>query len=263
MEIEMRGINKSFGNNAVLNNAGFVLSTGEIHALMGENGAGKSTLMKILTGVYTKDAGQVIVDGQEVCYKNAREAEKAGIVFIHQELNVLFDLTVEENMFLGKEIKKKCGVCDKKAMRREVEKILKRLGVEIDPGQRMEELSVGQQQMVEIAKALMVNAKVIIMDEPTLGIDPEGMRELLALIRDLSRRENRTILISSHQLYQIQQICDRVGLFVKGQLVACGTVEELADMAVFLLSPLSSHTTGQWVVVDGGYTHLDRTLTAR
>ena len=96
----------------------------EIHALMGENGAGKSTLMKILTGVYTKDVGQVIVDGQEVCYKNAREAEKAGIVFIHQELNVLFDLTVEENMFLGKEIKKKCGVCDKKAMRREVEKIL-------------------------------------------------------------------------------------------------------------------------------------------
>ncbi|WP_024853568.1 sugar ABC transporter ATP-binding protein [Mediterraneibacter gnavus] len=140
MEIEMRGINKSFGNNAVLKNAGFVLSTGEIHALMGENGAGKSTLMKILTGVYTKDAGQVIVDGEEVCYKNAREAEKAGIVFIHQELNVLFDLTVEENMFLGKEIKKKCGVCDKKAMRREVEKILKRLGVEIDPGQRMEEI---------------------------------------------------------------------------------------------------------------------------
>lgn len=140
MEIEMRGINKSFGNNAVLKNAGFVLSTGEIHALMGENGAGKSTLMKILTGVYTKDAGQVIVDGEEVCYKNAREAEKAGIVFIHQELNVLFDLTVEENMFLGKEIKKKCGVCDKKAMRREVERILKRLGVEIDPGQRMEEI---------------------------------------------------------------------------------------------------------------------------
>lgn len=140
MEIEMRGINKSFGDNAVLKNAGFVLSTGEIHALMGENGAGKSTLMKILTGVYTKDAGQVIVDGQEVCYKNAREAEKAGIVFIHQELNVLFDLTVEENMFLGKEIKKKCGVCDKKAMRREGEKILKRLGVEIDPGQRMEEI---------------------------------------------------------------------------------------------------------------------------
>lgn len=164
MQIEMRGIDKSFGGNAVLKSAGFLLDHGEIHALMGENGAGKSTLMKILTGVYTRDAGTVIVDGQEVCYKNPQEAEKAGIVFIHQELNVLFDLTVEENMFLGKEIKKGFGVCDKKAMRQEVKKILDRLGVNIDPGQRMNELSVGQQQMIEIAKALMVDAKVIIMD---------------------------------------------------------------------------------------------------
>ena len=100
MQIEMRGIDKSFGGNAVLKNAGFLLDDGEVHALMGENGAGKSTLMKILTGVYTKDAGQVIVDGKEVCYNNPQEAEKAGIVFIHQELNVLFDLTVEENMFV-------------------------------------------------------------------------------------------------------------------------------------------------------------------
>ena len=131
MEIEMRGINKSFGNNAVLNNAGFVLSTGEIHALMGENGAGKSTLMKILTGVYTKDAGQVIVDGQEVCYKNAREAEKAGIVFIHQELNVLFDLTVEENLFMGKEIHGRFGICDKKAMQKKAQEALNILGVNV------------------------------------------------------------------------------------------------------------------------------------
>lgn len=202
MEIEMRGINKSFGDNAVLKNAGFVLSTGEIHALIGENGAGKSTLMKILTGVYTKDAGQVIVDGQEVCYKNAREAEKAGIVFIHQELNVLFDLTVEENMFLGKEIKKKCGVCDKKAMRREVEKILKRLGVEIDPGQRMEELSVGQQQMVEIAKALMVNAKVIIMDEPTAALTQSETRVLFEAANAL-RERGVSIVYISHRMGEI------------------------------------------------------------
>ena len=104
MQIEMKGINKAFGGNPVLQNAGFVLADGEIHALMGENGAGKSTLMKILTGVYTRDAGTVIVNGREVVYSNAQEAEKEGIVFIHQELNVLFDLTVEENMFLGKEI---------------------------------------------------------------------------------------------------------------------------------------------------------------
>lgn len=117
MNIKMSGINKAFGGNPVLRDAGFELGDGEIHALMGENGAGKSTLMKILTGVYTKDAGEIYVDGQEVCYKNPQEAEKAGIVFIHQELNVLFDMTVEENMFLGKEITKKFGVCDKQAMR--------------------------------------------------------------------------------------------------------------------------------------------------
>ena len=225
MEIEMRGINKSFGNNAVLNNAGFVLSTGEIHALMGENGAGKSTLMKILTGVYTKDVGQVIVDGQEVCYKNAREAEKAGIVFIHQELNVLFDLTVEENMFLGKEIKKKCGVCDKKAMRREVEKILKRLGVEIDPGQRMEELSVGQQQMVEIAKALMVNAKVIIMDEPTAALTQSETRVLFEAANAL-RERGVSIVYISHRMEEIFELCDRITILRDGTYIDTKKISE-------------------------------------
>ena len=228
MEIEMRGINKSFGNNAVLNNAGFVLSTGEIHALMGENGAGKSTLMKILTGVYTKDAGQVIVDGQEVCYKNAREAEKAGIVFIHQELNVLFDLTVEENMFLGKEIKKKCGVCDKKAMRREGEKILKRLGVEIDPGQRMEELSVGQQQMVEIAKALSINARVLIMDEPTSALDPELTGEVLKVIRGLAEQKT-TMIIVTHEMAFARDVADQVIFMDGGVIVEQGDPKQVID----------------------------------
>ena len=127
MKIEMKGINKSFGQNQVLKDAGFVLDDGEVHALMGENGAGKSTLMKILTGVYTRDGGTVIVDGKEVTYKSPQEAEQAGIVFIQQELNVLFDLTVEENLFLGKEIKKGFGICDRKAMRAKAEETLKRL----------------------------------------------------------------------------------------------------------------------------------------
>lgn len=159
MQIEMKGIDKSFGTNQVLKDAGFVLGHGEVHALMGENGAGKSTLMKILTGVYTKDKGTVIVDGAEVNYKNPQEAEKAGIVFIHQELNVLFDLTVEENLFMGKEIKKRFGFCDQKAMRQKAAEALGRLGVKIDPGEVMSNLSVGQQQMIEICKALMVDAK--------------------------------------------------------------------------------------------------------
>ena len=202
MQIEMRGIDKSFGGNAVLKNAGFLLEGGEIHSLMGENGAGKSTLMKILTGVYTKDAGTVIVDGQEVCYKNPQEAEKAGIVFIHQELNVLFDLTVEENMFLGKEIHNRFGVCDKKVMRAQVKQILDKLGVNIAPGEVMSHLSVGQQQMIEIAKALMVDAKVIIMDEPTAALTQSETEVLFKVVKSL-REKGVSIVYISHRMEEI------------------------------------------------------------
>ena len=225
MQIEMRGIDKSFGGNAVLKSAGFLLDDGEIHALMGENGAGKSTLMKILTGVYTRDAGTVIVDGQEVCYKNPQEAEKAGIVFIHQELNVLFDLTVEENMFLGKEIKNVLGVCDKKAMRAEVKKVLDRLGVDIDPGERMNRLSVGQQQMIEIAKALMVDAKVLIMDEPTAALTEKETAVLFEVVNSL-REKGVSIVYISHRMEEIFALCDRITVLRDGTYVDTKKIPE-------------------------------------
>lgn len=225
MQIEMRGIDKSFGGNAVLKSAGFLLDHGEIHALMGENGAGKSTLMKILTGVYTRDAGTVLVDGQEVCYKNPQEAERAGIVFIHQELNVLFDLTVEENMFLGKEIKKSFGICDKKAMRQEVKKILDRLGVDIDPGQRMNELSVGQQQMIEIAKALMVDAQVIIMDEPTAALTQSETTVLFQVVNSL-REKGVSIVYISHRMEEIFELCDRITVLRDGSYIGTKKIKE-------------------------------------
>lgn len=218
MQIEMRGIDKSFGSNAVLKDAGFLLDHGEIHALMGENGAGKSTLMKILTGVYTRDAGTVIVDGKEVCYNNPQEAEQAGIVFIHQELNVLFDLTVEENMFLGKEIHHALGVCDKKAMRKEVEQVLAKLGVGIDPGRRMSELSVGQQQMIEIAKALMVDAKVIIMDEPTAALTQSETEVLFEVVNSL-REKGVSIVYISHRMEEIFEMCDRITILRDGAYI--------------------------------------------
>ena len=218
MQIEMRGIDKSFGGNAVLKNAGFLLDDGEVHALMGENGAGKSTLMKILTGVYTKDAGQIIVDGKEVCYNNPQEAEKAGIVFIHQELNVLFDLTVEENMFLGKEIKKVFGICDRKAMRKRVQEILDMLGVDIDPTQRMDELSIGQQQMIEIAKALMVDAKVLIMDEPTAALTQSETEVLFKVVNSL-RQKGVSIVYISHRMEEIFELCDRITILRDGTYI--------------------------------------------
>lgn len=225
MQIEMRGIDKSFGGNAVLKNAGFLLEGGEIHALMGENGAGKSTLMKILTGVYTKDAGTVIVDGEEVHYKNPQEAEKAGIVFIHQELNVLFDLTVEENMFLGKEIHNRFGVCDKKAMRAQVKQILDKLGVDIAPGEVMSNLSVGQQQMIEIAKALMVDAKVIIMDEPTAALTQSETEVLFKVVKSL-REKGVSIVYISHRMEEIFELCDRITILRDGSYIATKAIKD-------------------------------------
>ncbi len=218
MNIEMKGINKSFGSNQVLKDAGFLLKDGEVHALMGENGAGKSTLMKILTGVYTRDSGTVLVDGNEVVYKSPQEAEKAGIVFIYQELNVLFDLTVEENLFMGKEITKGFGICDKKAMRRKAQEVMDKMGVNIPINAVMSDLSVGQQQMVEICKALMVDAKVLIMDEPTAALTQSETEGLFKLIKGL-REKGVSIVYISHRMEEIFELCDRITILRDGTYV--------------------------------------------
>lgn len=225
MRIEMRGIDKSFGSNQVLKQAGFTLESGEVHALMGENGAGKSTLMKILTGVYTKDAGTVLVDGKEVNYKNPQEAEKAGIVFIYQELNVMFDLTVEENLFMGKEIHGKFGICDKKAMQKKAQEALNTLGVNISPKTVMSELSVGQQQMVEICKALMANAKVIIMDEPTAALTQSETVALFKVIESL-RKKGVSMVYISHRMEEIFELCDRITVLRDGSYIGVKNIPE-------------------------------------
>ena len=225
MRIEMRGIDKSFGSNQVLKQAGFTLESGEVHALMGENGAGKSTLMKILTGVYTKDAGTVLVDGKEVNYKNPQEAEKAGIVFIYQELNVMFDLTVEENLFMGKEIHGKFGICDRKAMQKKAREALNTLGVDISPKTVMSELSVGQQQMVEICKALMADAKVIIMDEPTAALTQSETVALFKVIESL-RKKGVSMVYISHRMEEIFELCDRITVLRDGSYIGVMNIPE-------------------------------------
>lgn len=226
MNIEMKGINKSFGSNQVLKDAGFLLKDGEVHALMGENGAGKSTLMKILTGVYTKDSGKVIVDGEEVSYKTPQKAEKAGIVFIYQEINALFDLTVEENMFMGKEITKKFGVCDKKAMREKAKEVMDKVGVSIPVDAVMSDLSVGQQQMIEICKALMVDAKVIIMDEPTAALTESETEGLFKVINQL-RKKGVSIVYISHRMEEIFALCDRITILRDGQYIDTKEIKDL------------------------------------
>lgn len=236
MHILMKDIQKSFGSNRVLVGAGMELKTGEVHALMGENGAGKSTLMKILTGVYTKDSGQVLVDGKEVAYKSPTEAEKNGIVFIYQELNVLYDLTVEENLFLNKEIKGTFGICKTKEMQKKAKEALDNLGVEISPKAVMSTLSVGQQQMIEICKALMVDAKVIIMDEPTAALTEKETRTLFKVIKGLKEKGVAVVYIS-HRMEEIFEICDRITVMRDGEYIGTKntsdtSMEELVRMMI-------------------------------
>ena len=236
MKIEMKGIDKSFGSNQVLKGAGFVLEDGEVHALMGENGAGKSTLMKILTGVYTRDEGTVIVDGEEVVYKSPQEAEKAGIVFIYQEINSLFDMTVEENLFMGKEITKGFGIVDKKAMRAKAQEIMDKMGVSIPVDAVMSDLSVGQQQMVEICKALMVDAKVIIMDEPTAALTQSETEGLFEVIESL-RKKGVSIVYISHRMEEIFELCDRItilrdGTYIDTKYIKDITMDDVVQMMI-------------------------------
>ena len=263
MNIEMRGIDKSFGTNQVLKDAGFLLKDGEVHALMGENGAGKSTLMKILTGVYTKDAGTILVDGQEVSYKTPQEAEKAGIVFIYQELNVLFDLTVEENLFMGKEITKKFGICDKKAMRAKAQEVMDRMGVHIPVDAVMSDLSVGQQQMVEICKALMVDAKVLIMDEPTAALTQSETENLFKVVNSL-REKGVSIVYISHRMEEIFELCDRITILRDGQYIGTRNICEITmdDIVQMMIGreigeryPKREVTIGEEVFRVEGLTH--------
>lgn len=225
MKIEMQKICKAFGQNQVLKDAGFQLESGEVHALMGENGAGKSTLMKILTGVYTKDSGTILVDGKEVSYRNPQEAEKTGIVFIHQELNVLFDLTVEENLFLGKEITTFLGITNKNAMRERAKEILQMLGVNISTDKVMSDLSIGQQQMIEICKALMVDAKIIIMDEPTAALTLSETKVLFEVIHNL-RKRGVSIVYISHRMEEIFELCDRITVLRDGSYVGTKDIDK-------------------------------------
>lgn len=235
--IEMTGISKAFNGNVVLNNVQFTLKEGEIHALMGENGAGKSTLMKILSGIYSKDSGEIKVDGQPVHFKSPKDAEKHGIAVIHQELNILPDLTVAENLFLGKEkTYGKFGILKTKEMEKETAKLLSKLGLNVNPKTRAGDLSVGKQQIIEIAKAIASNAKYIIMDEPTAALTDREIRTLFETIRELKNKGIAFVYIS-HRMEEIFEICDEITILRDGQYIgqrkiSKTTFDEIVSMMV-------------------------------
>lgn len=222
--LTMKDIDKSFPGVHALDHVNFEVRKGEVHALMGENGAGKSTLMKVLTGIYTKDSGTITYEGKEVEFHNTREAQDAGIVIVHQELNMLGHLTVAQNIFVGREFKKGIRIDDKK-MNEEAKKLFDKLHIDIDPTETMSKLTVGKQQMCEIAKAISHEAKVIIFDEPSAALTETEIEELFKIIRDL-RKQQLGIVYISHRMDEIKVITDRVTVMRDGTYVGTLVTEE-------------------------------------
>ncbi len=222
--LTMKGIDKSFPGVHALDHVDLEVRKGEVHALMGENGAGKSTLMKVLTGIYHKDSGTITYEGKEVEFSNPREAQEAGIVIVHQELNMLGHLTVAQNIFIGREFMKGKLIDDKK-MNEEAKRLFDQLGIDIDPTETMSRLTVGKQQMCEIAKAISHDAKVIIFDEPSAALTEAEIEELFKIIRDL-RKKQMGIVYISHRMDEIKVITDRVTVMRDGGYVGTLITEE-------------------------------------
>ena len=215
--LTMKGIDKSFPGVHALDHVDLEVRKGEVHALMGENGAGKSTLMKVLTGIYTKDSGTITFEGKEVEFSNPRDAQSHGIVIVHQELNMMNHLTVAQNIFIGREIMNGKLINDAK-MNEEAAKLFKQLNIDIDPTEKMGNLTVGKQQMCEIAKAISHEAKVIIFDEPSAALTESEIEELFKIIRDL-REKQLGIVYISHRMDEIKVITDRVTVMRDGGYV--------------------------------------------
>lgn len=223
--LEMKEICKSFGTNNVLKNVQFDLFAGEVHALIGENGAGKSTLMKILMGMYKKDSGSLSVLGSDEAYTNPDQALKAGVAMIHQELNPIPDMSVAENIFLGKE-KRKWIFTSEKEQEKESKRYLDMLGIDLEPSVLMRELSVSEMQMVEIAKALSYGARIIIMDEPTSAITEAEVEKLFQNIKML-KEQGTGIIYISHKMDELFEISDRITVLRDGQYVFSKKTKDL------------------------------------
>ena len=223
--LDMQNISKSFGTNRVLQNVHFDLNNGEVHALIGENGAGKSTLMKILMGIYTADSGNIKIHGRETAFSGPSQALNAGVAMIHQELNPILDMSVAENIFMGKE-KRKGVFTDKKGQEKEAAKYLEMLGVHISPSKLMRTLDVSQMQMVEIAKTLSYGAKIIIMDEPTSAITDSEVERLFQNIEKL-KKQGIGIIYISHKMDELFKIADRITVLRDGQYVLTSSINDI------------------------------------
>jgi ribose transport system ATP-binding protein len=234
--LQMEDVSKSFPGVQALLNARLDLRRGEVHALVGENGAGKSTLMKILAGVYTKDAGRITLMGRDVEIHNPRAAQHLGISMIHQELNLMPHLTVAQNIFIGREPRARFGLTlDEKAINRQTEATLAMLNLKLDPRAKVASLPVAKQQMVEIAKALSFNSEILIMDEPTAALTESEIDELFRVIRQL-RDKGVGVVHISHRLEELKKISDRVTVMRDGQYIdTVNTAEVSVDRIISMM----------------------------
>lgn len=219
--LEMKEISKRFHGVHALKGVNFDLRKGEVHALVGENGAGKSTLMKVLTGIHQPDGGEIFYNGNPYAVKNIGESQNLGISMVHQELNMMNDLTVAQNVFIGRELKSGFWLKDAE-MVRETQKIFDKIGIKIDPKTQLGRLTVGKQQMVEIAKAVSRDCKILILDEPTAALTQTEIEELFAIMADLKSKGIGMIYIS-HRMDEIKRISDRITVMRDGEYV--GTVD--------------------------------------
>lgn len=242
--LEMNGICKTFNGVQVLKGVRLKVEQGEVHALLGENGAGKSTLMNVLTGVFPKDSGTIAFDGKEIHTITIRQSEELGIAFVHQELNLFNDLKVYENIFLGKEYKNRLGKLNKQKMMEETKELFHELGVDINPGELVADLKTSQKQMLEIAKALFFNAKLLILDEPTTSLNNEEVKHLFTIVNHLKKAGTSFIFIS-HKMPEIFELADRYTVFRNGEFIGEGAIGDTTPEAVTGLMVGETYSAGE------------------
>ncbi|MGI6176670.1 MAG: sugar ABC transporter ATP-binding protein [Christensenellales bacterium] len=224
--VELRNITKRFPGVVAMRNMSIQIKPGEIHGLIGENGAGKSTLIKILTGVYKPDEGDIMINDKKVEMKNTQDAQAAGISCVYQELNAVKMLSITDNIFMGRSIKNKAGLLNYKRMNEKAQSLMRSLGCEIDPQKPCGNFGMGIQQTVEIARAVLEDAKLIIMDEPTSSLGEKEVEQLMAIVRKL-KSEGRSILFVSHKLEELFELCDRITVMRDGEFILTDAVANL------------------------------------
>ena len=229
--LKLTGINKSFSGVKVLKQVSMEVSRGEVRGLVGENGAGKSTLMKILTGVYQKDSGTIAIDGQEVRIQTPLQAQKLGLSIIFQEMNLVDSLSIAENIFVGRLPKKGIRGIDWKGLMQQAQALLDKVGLKASPNTPVSELSIAGKQLVEIAKALSFQSKIIIMDEPSATLTDKELENLFRIIEFL-RSEGVTVIYISHRLDEIFQLCDSVTVLRDGEIIDTQPIGNLTREAI-------------------------------